>query len=82
MIWKLSQMRFSVRLMFALLLLATTAFVVLSVELSLIPLSSWSDGFPAPVCDVAFLAALFSACGLVGWMYAADLDIALPSLRS
>lgn len=74
---KLNQTRLSVRVMLALLLLATLAFLGMAWELSGLPSLSWTTGFPSPVRDMAFLAALFNACGLVGWMYASDLEVTL-----
>lgn len=74
---KLSEIRLSVRVMLALLLLAMLAFLGMAWELSALSFLSWSVGFPSPARDMAFLAALFSACGVVGWMYAADLEVTL-----
>lgn len=74
---KLNQTRLSVRVMLALLLLATVAFTLMAWELASLPFSGGSVGFMPPARDMAFLAALFSACGFVGWMYAADLSITL-----
>lgn len=79
---KLTQTRLAVRVMLALLLLSTLAFLGMAWELSALPFSSWSVGALPPARDMAFLAALFSACGLVGWMYAADLDVTLQGMRS
>ena len=78
---KLNQTRLSVRIMLALLLLATVAFALMAWELASAPFSGWSVGFTPPARDMAFLAALFCACGFVGWMYAADLDISLRGLN-
>lgn len=74
---KLNQTRLSVRVMLALLLLATLAFSIMAWELAHTPFSGWSLGFMSPARDMAFLAALFCACGFVGWMYAADLTVTL-----
>lgn len=72
---KLSQTRLSVRLVLAMMLLAATAFAVMAWELSGMPFAGLSMGGMPPVKDMAFLGALFTACGFVGWLYAADLDI-------
>lgn len=77
MFHKLKQTRLSVRVMLALLLLATVTFVFMAWELASAPFGGWSVGFQPPARDMAFLAALFCACGLVGWLYAADLAITL-----
>lgn len=52
----------SIRLMLALLLAAVVTFGLAFLRTS------------APDSDMAFLAALFCACGVVGWMMAADLQ--------
>ena len=74
---KMKEAPLPVRIMLSLLLLATISFSMMGLELARTPFYGWSVGFAPAVCDMAFLAALFSACGIVGWMYAADLVVTL-----